>query len=83
MNVFTWQKYRDRMKVAAIDLVGQHDDCVFAAAYTWYIIDKARLRTRQLEAPTDYDFAVTGPNNQVMRGQTLSEIPRSQQVWFT
>lgn len=79
MNVFTWQKFQNRMKAAAIDLVGQHDDCIFAAAYTWFVIDKARNRMR-IRAHEGQDELVTrGPNNLVVR---RGGNERGDQPWF-
>lgn len=59
MNVFTWQKFNNRLKATAIDLVGQHDDCIFAAIHTWFIIDKARTRFRnKLEEQDDQEIVI-------------------------
>lgn len=44
MGIFTWQKVQNAMRPAAIDGVNQHDDCIFAMANAWFIIDKARNR---------------------------------------
>ncbi len=61
MNVFTWQKYQNRIKVMAMDAVGLHDDCIFAAAYGWFIIDKARSRLRSDDGMTQ-DYYVDSNN---------------------
>jgi hypothetical protein len=47
MGNFTWQKVQNRMKARALDAKGSHDDCVFAAAYTNFIVDKVRRRARE------------------------------------
>ena len=47
MNTFTWQKMQRRMQARALDIVGTHDDCVFAAAYAWFIVHRVRSRQRE------------------------------------
>lgn len=81
MNIFTWIKYNGRMKVSAMDLVGQHDDCIFAAAEGWYIIDKVRNRIRppqDVNYPDGVGDVYTGGASRGRR-----EVPYNQQVWFT
>ena len=82
MNVFTWQKVQQRMKASALDLVGQHDDCIFAAAYCWFIVDKVRSRLRANSRQAEQEIIGVGPNNMVVR-RSDHEMPRRSQVWFT
>lgn len=81
MNVFTWQKFKDRMKAAAIDLAGQHDDCIFAMAYTWYIIDKARNRLKSAQKDIEQEVVVLGRNGRVIR-KNQEEFAYSEKMWF-
>lgn len=64
MNVFTWQKVQNRLRVMAMDLAGNHDDCIFAAAYAWYIIDKVRGRLGTNDEVSDF---MVDSNNMVIR----------------
>jgi hypothetical protein len=66
MQVFTWQKVQGRLKAMALDTVGNNDDCIFAAAYMWWIIDKARKRLQTRNERPEYDFEVD-QNNMVIR----------------
>lgn len=80
MNVFTWVKYGDRIRAMA-DKPGQHDDCIFAAAYTWWIIDKVRNRMKR-----DWDFpeeiVVDSVGQVISRGPRNAPMQRQQQLWF-
>lgn len=78
MNNFTWQKFQNRMKAQAMDIGGGHDDCIFAAANTWFVIDKARNR---LAAHQAEEITVRGPLGIVSR--RTADLPRSQQLWLT
>lgn len=77
MNVFTWQKYQGRMKVSAMDLVGMHDDCIFAAAECWYIVDRVRNRAQQHDTP------VFDQNGLIVPLSAQREVPRREQIWFS
>ena len=81
MNVFTWQKVANRLKAAAIDLVGQHDDCIFAVAYCWYIIDKARNRLRAHQRQEEERVIRIGALGRVIRRDD-GTMPDNQKLWF-
>lgn len=80
MNVFTWQKFKDRMRAAAIDIAGQHDDCIFAAGYGWMIIDKVRQRIQRNQREFPEEIIVSGPLGQVTR--KTGPMEQSQKLWF-
>lgn len=80
MNVFTMQKFQNRMRAQAMDIVGAHDDCVFAAAYCWFIIDKVRNRLRREKWFEDNeDVMVVGPVGRIVR-RDYDDI--SSKVWL-
>lgn len=78
MNVFTMQKFQNRMRAAAMDIVGAHDDCIFAAAYGWFIVDKVRNRLRRER--WDNETIVTGPLGRVIRRGEEAEA--ANKVWL-
>ena len=81
MNTFTWQKFQQRMKATALDIVGQHDDCIFAAAHGWYIIDKARNRLKRLDREREEEIITVGRGGLVVRRGNTAE-DRLSQLWL-
>lgn len=82
MGGFTWQKVQNRLKAAALDIVDAHDDCIFAAAHAWYIIDKVRMRMRAQERRDEEKTLIVGRNGLVIRPSD-EPTPRRQQLWFS
>ena len=81
MNSFTWQKVQQRIKASALEIVEQHDDCIFAAAHAWYIIDKVRMRMRSQQRREEEDILTIGKNGLVIRRGDDS-LPRRHQIWL-
>ena len=80
MNVFTWVKYQNRLRAMA-DKAGQHDDCIFAVAYCWWIIDKVRNRLkRDTEFPEE--IVVNGMGLVVSRGPANGEMADRDKIWL-
>ena len=76
MNGFTWQKVQSRLKASALEIVEAHDDTIFAAAYTWYIVDKVRSRLRVAEAREADSVIGIGALGRVIR-QSNQQDPAS------
>ncbi len=44
MSMFTWEKFKDKLKAMAVRKVGSHDDVVMEAANGWFLCEIARNR---------------------------------------
>jgi hypothetical protein len=73
MNIFTWQKYQNRLRAQALDGVGQHDDSIFGMGWTWFIVDKVRdrMQTQRREAPEE--IIVVGRNRLVVDSRQVDQ----------
>lgn len=80
MNTFTWQKFTNRIRAQA-DINGQHDDCIFAIAYAWWIIDKVRARL-QRDSRKEEEVVFSGPLGRVIR-RGDGELPYGDRLWFS
>lgn len=76
MNIFTWQKYQNRLRAQALDAVGQHDDSIFAMAWTWFIVDKVRMRLQSERRDAPEEIVVVGRNRLVVDRQADTDLWR-------
>ena len=77
MSGFTWQKVQQRLKAAALEIIEMHDDTIFAAAYTWYIVDKIRMRLKVQERRNEEDIVSIGALGRLVRRQDYDGHPIS------
>ena len=79
MGSFTWQRFQERMKAAAADRAGLHDDCIMAAAGGYYILQFARNRVRRRQRQEEQEqIAIDSRGIVTRRGNQIPQrkVPR-------